>query len=408
MTGPGERSRREAFGPTLVVLLAAVAACAAGAVGIALLGGGHGWSASAAARGLDRDAIAGARNAAVARRALERAGASGADAGELLDNSAVGSGGQGVLVVTVEADRAPAARRLATAYAAVLADGAPGARVSAAGPADKKSGGLAGTALIGAGVGLVAGFALALLRERLDVRRSSSRRLERRLGLERLGAVPGAPAGPIAFGLPVLEEPGGAEAVAYEELSVAVQREAGASALLVAGTVEGDEGPRVAAGLALALARRGRTVALLELDPAAPALRRLFALERGAGMADVLRGEIELGGALAPVPGTPELAVLTAGDAAGPGGGDPAGPDVPAPRAAAVVADLRRRFDVVIAAGPPLLSAAPPPRGLDGLLVAIHLGRVRHSRRPLVERALGEVGMPVLGFVLVGGAAVEG
>jgi len=164
-----------------------------------------------------------------------------------------------------------------------------------------------------------------------------------------------------------------------------------AQTVLVCGTVEEDHGEQVAAELAAALAAEGRNVAVVELDPSRPALRRQFALERSPGASEFARGETTLEAALSPVPGASGLAVVSAGAQ------DPA----EALASAAVLGALRQRFELIVVAGPPLISdggdALPPA---DALLLAVDLHRMRRSRRPRVERIVADLDMPALGYVL--------
>jgi Mrp family chromosome partitioning ATPase len=336
-------------------------------------------------------------SAEAARRALATAGAGGEDAEELLDHLEAERGARGRLAFTVSADQPAAARCLARSYAQAWVQTLPareGARASAAGPA-RRDRAVLRDALVGAAVGLVAGLLLALVRERLDVRRTSSRSVAGRLGLEELGRVPEATAGlEEAYGVPALEEPEGAAARAYTHLAARVAKLADAAAarvILVCGTAAEDHGEQVAAGLAVALAPCGRSVAVVELDPARPTLRRQFALPRRPGAAEVARGDATLDEALTPVPGGGGLHVLTAGAAEPAGGGT----------AEAVLDALRERFDAVVVVGPPLLRGHPAPARAEALLLTVGLRRVRHSRRPRLERALDAIGLPVLGFVLV-------
>jgi Mrp family chromosome partitioning ATPase len=390
------RLRREGVREAVAIVIAVMAAGVAGAAAFALLNGDQ-YESTATVRGAA--ALEQVRGADLARRALDLAGARGAPAADLLDHSEVERDGAG-LAFTVRADEPAAARRLATAYARAYVESLPErsrARAGRAGPAEE-TGEILPAALVGAGAGLLAGLALALLRELLDVRRSSSRRVGARLGLPELGRVPEAPAAvEDAYVVDALE--GGPAAEAYARLGARVEEEAKASSarvVLVCGTVEEDRGEQVAAGLAAALAAAGRRVAVVELDPARPTLRRQFALARGPGATELARGEATLDEALAPVPGVDGLAVLAAG-AADPGA------------APGAIRGLRQRFDLVVVAGPPLLRdgdvrrdwALVPP---DAVVLAVDLRAIRHSRRPRLERTLDGLEVPVLGYVLLASA----
>jgi Mrp family chromosome partitioning ATPase len=273
------------------------------------------------------------------------------------------------------------------------------ARAGPAGPAER-TGDIIAVVLAGAGIGVLAGVALAAMRERLDVRRTSSRSVAARLGYKELARVPEAPPQlEDTYRLPAVEEPESAAAEAYSRLGARVAEEAleaSARVILVCGTVATDHGEQVAAGLAAALAAEGRTVAVVELDPERPALRRLFALARRPGAAEVADGESTLDQALTPVPGVSGLHVLAAG----------AGAPIGAATAESLLDALRQRFDVVVVAGPPLLRAGEiSVAGADALLLAVALRRTRYSRRPRLERVLDGLGVPVLGFVLLASAS---
>lgn len=394
------RLRREGVPEGLAIVLAVVAAGIAGATAFALLNGDE-YESTAVVRG--DGALEPARGADLARRALDLAGARGAPAAALLDNSQVERDAGG-LAFTVRADEPAAARLLATAYARAFVESLPErseARPARAGPAEE-TGEILPAALVGAGAGLLAGLALALVRELLDVRRSSSRSVAARLGLLELGRVPEAPAAvEDAYRVDALE--GGAAGKAYASLGARVAEEAKAASarvVLVCGTVDEDHGEQVAAGLAAALAAAGRRVAIVELDPARPMLRRQFALARGPGATELARGEATLDEALAPVPGVNGLAVLAAG-AAAPAGSAPG---------AGAIRGLRQRFDLVVVAGPPLLGdrdvrsewALVPP---DAVVLAVDLRGIRHSRRPRLERVIEGLEVPILGYALLASAS---
>jgi Mrp family chromosome partitioning ATPase len=422
------RTRREGLREAVTILAASVVACAAGATALSLTRSADWESTAVVSWAFADDAPP---SPTVARRALHAAGAAGESASALLDRLEVERREGGGTAFTVRASEPAAARRLAASYAWAAAParsaGAAGGGQEAAGPAARAREGPAlrtvaaaagparqerGTgraALLGAATGLLAGLLLALAREGLDVRRMSSRRMARRLGFAELGRVPEMPGGlEDAYRLPPRDSPQGAAGAAYAHLARRVAAVASASlarVILVRGTVADDRGEQAAAGLAVALAEEGRKVAVVELDPARPALRRHFALRRGPGASEVARGEVALDESLAVVPGVSGLSVLTAGAAPAAGGGD----------VERLLGALRERFDLVVVTGPPLLEAsrrsfrrvpAQPP-GVDALVVSVALRRTRHSRRPRVDRLLRDLDPPVLGFLLVAPGAAR-
>jgi Mrp family chromosome partitioning ATPase len=390
--------RREGVREGLTIVAATVAAFAAGAAGLALARSSEQSEATAVARGGSSPGEP-LRSEELARRALREAGARG-DAQELLEHLSASQRPGGEVAFTVEAVGARAARRLAAGYARAWADASRGqaARVRVS----RQERDVAGAALIGAAIGLLAGLLLAVLREGLDVRRTSSRSVAARLGLAELGRVPEVPGG--------VEEAyrqGSSGSVAYERLAArvaAAASHASARVVAVCGTVAEERGEQVAAGLAaaLAVAQDGRKVAVVELDPARPVLRRQFALARRPGASEVASGEASLDQALAEPPGVAGLCVLVAG----------AGPAPAGEAAGKILGALRTRFDMVVVAGPPLLpiggaAASPVPSGVDALLLGVALRRTRHSRRPRVSRIVEALDVPVLGFVLMASAPEE-
>ena len=159
----------------------------------------------------------------------------------------------------------------------------------------------------------------------------------------------------------------------------------------------------VAANLAIALARRGKTC-LVDADLRRPTISRAFALTPAVGFSDVLKGDTTVEQALAVAPRSGGLSLLM-------GGPIPLNPLdlLTGERMHDLVRVLRERFEFVVIDSPPAVPF-PDCRILsslsDGVLLVSRSGRTR--RRTLVRCAelIGEARAPLLG-VVVNGVDVE-
>jgi tyrosine-protein kinase len=279
-------------------------------------------------------------------------------------------------------------------------------------------------ALLGLALGLILGIGLAFFAEALDKRIRSERELEDILGLPLLGRLPGPPRRlRRAEELPILVEPRSASAEAVKKLRTNLEflnLGHDTRVIMVTSALEQEGKSTTLASLAVALARSGRRVALVDLDLRAPFLHRFFQVSSLPGVIDVVVNRCKLSDALKPVhiPGFNRgsshrassldarsepsglLAVLPAG-ALGP---DPAFL-VGTPGVAELIDQLKNDWDFVLIDAPPLpavddglaLSAL-----VDGVLVVVRSGAV--PRRVLQEmaRLLDTSPAEVLGFVLTG------
>jgi Mrp family chromosome partitioning ATPase len=187
--------------------------------------------------------------------------------------------------------------------------------------------------------------------------------------------------------------------------------------------------------LAIALARAGHRVALVDLDLRKPMVGRFFGLELRPGLADVAIGRIDLERALVPVRlRTEEPIKLSRGarrvsrgeepraggaerDAAGelfvlPAGFLPASPGelVGTQAVAGILARLHEEMDFVLVDAPPLLTvsdAATLSTRVDAVLVVVRLGLVNRPMLRDLARNLEASPAPKLGFILTGSDGVE-
>jgi capsular exopolysaccharide synthesis family protein len=147
---------------------------------------------------------------------------------------------------------------------------------------------------------------------------------------------------------------------------------------------------------ALALARGGRNrVALVDADLRRPGVHELLGLRAREGLCDVVSGRAALGGCLWRFGGD-ELYVLPAGNVP-----DDLARTLFDPRLPETFAELRERFDYVLADVPPVLALADTPslcQSLDGAVLVVRAGV---TPRDLVTSAIdGLSGVTVHGLVL--------
>ena len=278
-------------------------------------------------------------------------------------------------------------------------------------------------AMLGLALGLVLGVGLAFLAEALDKRVRSEREIEDILGLPLLARLPTPPRRlRRARELPILVEPRSASAESVKKLRTNLEFlnvEHEARVIMVTSALEQEGKSTTIASLAVALARSGRRVALVDMDLRRPYLHRFFRISQMPGVIDIVSGRRELSEALKPVilpaserrasrtsssharaDGSGLLAVLPAG---------PLGPDpaylVGHPKMTALIEQLRSDWDFVLVDAPPLpavddglaLSAA-----VDGVLVVTRSGLVPRPMLLELSRLLDSSPAEVLGFVLTG------
>ncbi|PWU24593.1 MAG: hypothetical protein C5B48_05635, partial [Candidatus Rokuibacteriota bacterium] len=297
-------------------------------------------------------------------------------------------------------------------------------------------------AALGIIVGLMLGIAAALVLEAIEKRPRSSEELQHQLGLRVLGRIPSTAEG--GLGLVALSHPGSVDAEVYRLLRLNFERaaaEVGGRVFVVTSATEGEGKSTVAANLAVALARAGRSTIVADLDPLRPVLRERFALPPGPGLIEVVSGRASLDSALAPF-ALPSLGSSEKRFAGGDGRfahvngqlGDvrglgqtswrPADVDddgslrvltsnpasvelsdhLVATKLEGMLEQLRRKADVVILDAAPLSTSVGMGVGqfADGVVVVSNL---KVMRRPIVEQlaeTLSELSTPKLGVVLTG------
>jgi Mrp family chromosome partitioning ATPase/capsular polysaccharide biosynthesis protein len=272
--------------------------------------------------------------------------------------------------------------------------------------------------LLGLALGILLGIGFAFLREALDTRVRSGSEIASHLDLPLLARLRGGHADDKP--LVTFTEPAGVEAEAFRILRTnleLVQLEHGARTIMVTSALEGEGTSATAANLAVALARTGREVALVDLDLRHPSVAGIFGLGRRAGITDAVLGHVRLGTALVRVPvpvnsargngaapghdgAARNLAVLTAGSLR-PNPGEFVG----APALLGALDELRRSFELVLVDAPPLLGVGDAIALMPHLEGVLLVASAKHARRSVlaeVRRLLAACPARKLGLVVTG------
>jgi polysaccharide biosynthesis transport protein len=273
--------------------------------------------------------------------------------------------------------------------------------------------------MIGLALGLVLGLVLAFLRDAVDTRVRSVDAIRDRLGLRLLGSLPAPPRKlQKEHRLAMMAAPMSHDAELFRSLRASVDFanvDSRARTIMVTSAVEGEGKTITVANLAVALARAGRRVVLVDFDLRGPALHGLFNLDQQPGLIDVELGDAELEDALRPVPltggaenGLPirregKLEVLPAGHTL-------QDPDWAALAVARILEGVQDRADLVLIDAAPLLpvgDAIALSAYVDAMILVVRLNALRSSALEDLHRILSSSPAAKLGFVLTGVARGE-
>jgi polysaccharide biosynthesis transport protein len=281
---------------------------------------------------------------------------------------------------------------------------------------------------LGLALGLMLGIGLAFIRDALDTRIRSAEEIAHQLGIPLLARLPEPPKQiQKTDGLVMLERPTSVEAEAFRVLRtnldfVNVERKA--RMIMVTSALEEEGKSTTVANLAVALARTGRRVLLVDLDLRRPYLDRFFKLKGRPGMTNVVLGHAPLHLATARVP----IPVVEAnGDLRERNGHSPvrgfldvlpsgpippdAGEFVGTGAVSQILQELSLLYDLVLIDTPPILhvgDALTLASQVDALILVARLPAVRRPILKELKRVLENSPGAKLGFVLAGAHLEEG
>lgn len=292
--------------------------------------------------------------------------------------------------------------------------------------------------MLGFFLGLLLGLGVAFFREALDTRLRSASEVGERLGLPLLARLPEPPRTlRTKQRLVMRDKPQSGQAEAFRMLRTNlefVNLERGARTIMVASALQGEGKTTTASNLAVALARAGRRVVLVDLDLRRPMLHTYFELGIQPGLTDVALGHVRLDQAIARVALTPIDAKNDGAD----GAADPGSPALTNGRAKVdgllevlpaglippdpgefvnthalteLLRELRERADVVIIDTPPLLSVGDTmvlSAHVDAMIVVARLSLIRRPSITELRRVLDNCPASKLGFVLTAADLEEG
>ncbi len=281
-------------------------------------------------------------------------------------------------------------------------------------------------AMLGLILGIVLGLGLAFAVDALDTRVRSATEVGERLGLPQLARVPPPPKALAKDDqLVMIAQPTGTSAEAFRmlrtNLDFATLEIHGARTILVTSAVEKEGKSTTSANLAIAEARAGRRVALVDLDLRVPYLDRFFGLLHAEGITDVALGNTSLRSALKRIDldtGTVASSARSGNETngraveqgcldvlvSGPRPPDP-GEFVGGRRLAEILAILHEDYDLVIVDTPPVLRVGDTmtlSSHADGILVVTKLNVIRRPMLTELRRTLGTAPTRKLGYVATG------
>jgi non-specific protein-tyrosine kinase len=255
---------------------------------------------------------------------------------------------------------------------------------------------------LGAVLGLIVGVGAAVLRGRLDRTIKSSDQLRPIVGAPVLGVVPADPTKSDKPMLTVHEDGQSPRSEAFRALRTNIRFvdiDNPPSVFVVTSAVAEEGKSTTVCNLAIAMAESGRRVLVIEGDLRRPRVSDYLGVDRAVGLTTVLTGRVSLSNAAQAWWGG-SFSVLASGPI-------PPNPSelLGSQHMAALLAEARTMFDVVLIDSPPLLpvtdAAALAPL-TDGAVLVVRYGSTQIEQVETAVGALHAVSARVLGAVLTG------
>ncbi len=250
----------------------------------------------------------------------------------------------------------------------------------------------------GLALGLLAGFAAALLRNALDTSLKRRNQLEDVLRVPVLGMI-GRDPKIVNSPLVIYGDPHAPLAEAFRQLRTNVQFmdvDSARKVILVTSPSAAEGKSTIVCNLGLALAEAGTSVLIIDADLRRPSIARCLGVDGTIGLTNVLVNRVAIERALQPL--APALDVLPSG-LMPPNPSELLGSD----RMVNLLAELRGAYDVILIDASPLLpvtdAAVLAPRA-DGVLVMVRHGKTKVQDLQAARDAVHAVGGRILGSVM--------
>lgn len=250
--------------------------------------------------------------------------------------------------------------------------------------------------LIGAAIGLVSGYAVAVIRRASDVRVRTSQEVEDATDAGVLGILPKSPTLK-GTNRGDVQDDAAAEAVRQLRTNLRfVSVDHPPRCVVVTSPNPGEGKSTVTTALGISFAHAGEPTLIVDADLRRPTVAGVFGIDGSVGLTQVLSGQIALEDALQNAPGTP-LMVLPAGRI-------PPNPSeiLGSERMKHLIAQLKDEYMTFIDAPPllPVTDASLLSTVVDGTILVAEVGGTRKEQVELAASMLRRVNARLLGSVL--------